>query len=151
MSSVEGTRFLFSTGEMLRVSREIEQTCMVAPVDVLHVGVQLGEHLEAQADVYRMLTGAGVTVRAYGVDSGPAVLDVEWVRVPEDPHALESSWFLVREGETPHAVVGFELGDGRRGRRRWEGFESRDPLLVSGIVTHLDRVAARVGASHHRS
>jgi hypothetical protein len=141
-TAVEGTRFLFSTAEMLRVSREIEQDSMVSPVDVLHVGVQQGHRLHPQSDVYATLTASGVEVRAYGTDGGTDVADVEWVQVPDDPYALAASWFLVRTGEAPHALVGFELGAGPDGRRRWEGFESRDPRLVDGIAAHLDAVAA---------
>jgi hypothetical protein len=146
-TAVEGTRFLFTTEEMLRVSREIEQASMVAPGDDLLVGVQRGHRLEAQADVYRSLTGAGVRVRAFGVDGGTSVPDVTWVRVRDDPHALEACWFLVRAGADPHALVGFELTSSARGRRRWEGFESRDARLVEGIAAHLHEVAAAVGAA----
>lgn len=146
-SAVEGTRFLFSTEEMLRVSREIEQASMVSPEDTLYVGVQHGRRLELQTDVYASLTGGGVRVRAYGMDGGTAVPDVEWVQVADDPHALEASWFLVRDGGDPHALVGFELAPGPDGRRRWEGFESRDGQLVRGIIDHLERVAGRVGVA----
>ena len=150
-SAVEGTRFVFTTAEMLRVSREIEQDSMVTGAARLDVGVQLGHRLQAQADVYGMLTDSGVEVRAYCADGdcmdGDSLLpDVKWVHVDDDPLTLEASWFLVREGDAPHALVGFELDRAPGGARRWEGFESRDPLLISAIVAHLDRVASRVGA-----
>ncbi len=138
---VEGTRFLFTTEEMLRVSREIEQASMVAPEDTLYVGVQQGYRLDAQADVYRTLSAAGVRICAFGVDEGTAVPGVDWVRVPVDPNALAASWFLVRQGAQPHVLVGFELTPSDAGRRRWEGFESRDRRLVEGIIAHLRAVA----------
>ncbi len=137
-TAVEGTRFLFTTAEMLRVSREIEQASMVSPGDPLFVGVQRGSRLDAQAEVYGILIDAGVDIHAFGTDSGTAVPAVSWVRVDEDPHALSASWFLVRGGDMAHALVGFELAPADDGRRRWEGFESRDARLVEGIVAHLD-------------
>ncbi len=150
-TAVEGTRFLFSTGEMLRVSREIEQASLVAPGDPLHVGVQQGCRLDAQVEVYGMLTDAGVAIRAFGTDGGTSVPDVEWVRVEDDPYALAASWFLVRDGQQPHALVGFELAPAEDGRRRWEGFESRDPRLVAGITDHLQAVAAASASAVRRS
>jgi hypothetical protein len=149
-SSVEGTRFLFSTAEMLRVSREIEQASMVSPADALLVGVQRGHRLGAQAEVYAGLVGAGVKVRAYGTDEGTPVPDIEWVQVAEDPFSLEASWFLARSGDLPHVLVGFELDPAPDGRRRWEGFESRDPRLVEGILAHLDDIATGAGPGADR-
>ncbi|WP_370326944.1 hypothetical protein [Euzebya sp.] len=155
-SAVEGTRFLFTTGEMLRVSREIEQTSMVSADVPLYVGVQHGHRLDVQRDVYRSLLAAGVEVIAYGCDGGPSLRGISWVRVPEDPYALTASWFLVRGGEAPHALVGFELTGGGE-RRRWEGFETRDGRLIEAVVDHLaataegislDRAEERSG-SHH--
>ncbi len=147
---VEGTRFLFTTEEMLRVSREIEQASMVAPTETLYVGVQHGHRLDAQTDVYGTLTAAGVRIWAFGIDEGTAVPDVDWIKVRVDPHALTASWFLVREGAQPHALVGFELAAGESGRRRWEGFESRDRRLVEAIVVHLRAVAEQSGAHDPR-
>lgn len=144
-SAVEGTRFLYTTGEMLRVSREVEQASMVNPDDPLYVGVQRGRHLDTQTDVYGTLLGAGVDVVAYGCDDGPALPEISWVRVPEDPFALTSSWFLVRGGEGPHALVGFEVAVCPDGRRRWEGFETRDVRLIEALIDHLLRVADERG------
>lgn len=136
-SAVEGTRFLFTTEEMLRVSRDIEQGAMLEPSITFYVGVQQGHRLDAQGDVYRTLTQAGVHIHAYGVDEGTRVPDVRWVQVAADPYDLAAQWFLVHGGVAPHALVGFELSSRTGGPRRWEGFESRDRLLVEGIVAHL--------------
>lgn len=137
-TAVEGTRFLFTTDEMVRVSRTIEQAAMIDPSTPLHVGVQHGCRLEAQADVYDVLTGAGVDVNVYGVDEGTGVSDVTWWQVPADPFELAAQWFLVRGGDTPHALVGFELSPATPGGpRRWEGFETHDRLLVDAIIRHL--------------
>ncbi len=140
---VEGTRFVFTTDEMLRVSRDIEQAAMLDPSTSLYVGVQQGYRLDDQADVYRTLADAGVQVHAYGVDEGTGVPDVRWVQVPADPYDLSTQWFLVRGGGTPHALVGFELSSSPGGPRRWEGFETRDRLLVAGIVDYLCDLEAR--------
>jgi hypothetical protein len=134
---VGGTRFLYSTDEMLRVSRGIEQAAMVDPSVPLYVGVQQGHRLNAQEDVYDTLVCAGVQVHAFGVDHGTGVRGVRWTRVDADPHALAAQWFLVRMGRHPRALVGFELSSSPGGPRRWEGFETRDPRLVEGIASHL--------------
>ena len=136
-SLVEGTRFLFQTPEMLRVSREIEQSAMVDPSVPLYVGFQHGRRLEAQTDVYRTLTNAGVRTFAFGVDEGVVLPGVAWTTVPADPFDLAAQWFLVRGGERPQALVGFELSSTPGGPRRWEGFETHDSLLVQGIISHL--------------
>ena len=137
-TAVEGTRFLFTTDEMVRVSRTIEQAAMVDPSTPLYVGVQHGYRLEAQSDVYDVLTGAGVDVHVFGVDGGTGVRGVTWWQVPADPFELAAQWFLVRGGDTPHALVGFELSPAAPGGpRRWEGFETHDRLLVDAIVSHL--------------
>ncbi|CAN5487683.1 hypothetical protein BH23ACT9_BH23ACT9_22130 [soil metagenome] len=151
-SAVKGTRFLFTTDEMLRISREIEQSAMVDPCEPLYVGVQHGYRLDAQMDVYTILTAAGVRIHAFGVDDGTGVPDVAWTRVPEDSYALSSQWFLVRGGSAPQALVGFELTSDPDGLRRWEGFATRDRDLVEGIIEHLrshsrhGRSAASAGA-----
>jgi hypothetical protein len=137
-SAVEGTRFLFTTEEMVRVSRTIEQAAMVDPSTPLYVGVQHAHRLELQADVYDVLVGAGVDVHAFGVDDGPALPGVRWTTVPADPYELAAQWFLVRGGDDPQALVGFELAPiTPGGPRRWEGFETHDRLLVEAIIEHL--------------
>lgn len=136
-SAVEGTRFVFRTPEMLRVSREIEQAAMVDPTVPLYVGCQQGRRLDAQADVYKTLAAAGVRTHAFGVDEGTSVPDVTWTQVPADPFDLAAQWFLVRGSDRPQALVGFELSSHPGGPRRWEGFETHDRLLVEGIITYL--------------
>lgn len=134
--AVAGTRFLFSTSQMLQVSREIEQTSIVQPDNPLFVGVQRGHRLDDQAEVYQSLLDSGVTVYAFGTDEGPSLTGIQWTQVPAIPHSLGASWFLVRGGNGPHALVGFELNPGEDSRR-WEGFETSDPALVLGILDHL--------------
>jgi hypothetical protein len=136
-SAVEGTRFLFTTEEMLKVSREIEQSAVVDPSQPLYVGVQRGYRLEAQTEVYRTLTEAGVTVHAFGLDDGTEVPDVTWTQVDADDYDLVAQWFLVRGGETPQALVGFELSATAGGQRRWEGFATYDRRLVDDIIEYL--------------
>lgn len=142
-TTVAGTRFLFTTDQMLAVSREIEQACIVYPDDDLYVGAQRSDHLLAQADIYGILTAVGVTVHAFVTDGGAALDGVSWIDVPADPSALSANWFLVRGGDGPHALVGFEVDDHADGvdGRRWEGFETRDPFLVDGIIAHLIDIA----------
>ncbi|MEE8601700.1 hypothetical protein [Euzebya tangerina] len=148
-TAVEGTRFVFSTKEMLRVSREIEQAALVEPADPLYVGVQHGHRLDVQDEVYSDLINRGVTVFAFGTDEGTVVDGVQWVRVHDDDRLLAASWFLVRGGSDAHALVGFEVGEPIDGVRQWEGFESRDSRLVDGMIRHLDAhlegSAARAG------
>ena len=135
-TAVDGTRFLFTTSEMQRVSREIEQESMVYATDEMFVGVQLAHRLELQADVYAALDRAGVGVTAFGCDDAELHY-ASWVRVPDDPFSVAGSWFLVRGGSRPHALVGFELDDERGGQRCWEGFETRDARLIDGLLSHL--------------
>lgn len=139
-TAVEGTRFLFSTSQMLQVSREIEQTSLVQPGTPLFVGVQHAYRLDEQADVYTSLVAAGLTVHSFGVDEGTLLPGINWIQVPVAPHSLGASWFLVRDGEEPHALVGFELNPNDLDRR-WEGFETRDPALVQGILHYLKDLA----------
>ncbi|MGI9017173.1 MAG: hypothetical protein ACR2HR_08740 [Euzebya sp.] len=147
---IEGTRFLFGTAEMLRVSREIEQSTIVQPGGTLYVGTQSHEHLERQSDVYHTLLDAGVRVVAHGTDHGTSIPGITWVQVPDDAMSLAASWFLVRSGDSPHALVGFELApvegdaDGEEPfPRLWEGFETRDGVMVAGIIVYLEGLNQR--------
>ena len=144
-TAVEGTRFVFSTREMLRVSREIEQASLMAPEDTLYVGVQHGHRLDVQDDIYTNLMEHGVSVIAFGSDEGTGVDGVTWVQVDDDPRLLAASWFLVRSGSNAHALVGFEVGEPINGVRQWEGFESRDDRLVAGMMEHLEQLMDRAG------
>lgn len=139
-TAVDGTRFLFTTPEMQRVSREIEQESMVYAADEMFVGVQHAHRLELQSDVYRALDRAGVEVTAFGTDDADLGY-ARWIRVPDDPFSVAASWFLVRGGVRPHALVGFELDERQRGQRSWEGFETRDGRLIEGLLRHLRTMA----------
>lgn len=132
---------MFSTADMLRLSREIEQALMIDPEEPLYVGVQHGHRLDEQVEVYTGLMDAGVTVIAFGVDERTSVGGVRWVQVPDEPAALAASWFLLLGGSNPHALVGFEVGEPIDGVRQWEGFESRDERLVQGVINHLHDLA----------
>lgn len=140
-TAVEGTRFVFSTREMLRVSREIEQASLMAPEDRLYVGFQHSHRLTSQDEIYDNLVSNGVRITAFGTDGVTGVDGVRWVQVTNDPRLLAASWFLVRGGGNAHVLVGFEVDDPINGVRQWEGFESRDDRLVYALIDHLEEHA----------
>lgn len=143
---VQGTRFLFRTADMVNASRVIERAAFLDTQVPMYVGVQRGYRLEAQREVYEPLLRTGVRIHAFGTDDPPD-LDVDWTVVEDDRLSLESQWFVVREGVSPRALVGFELEPENGHRRRWEGFLSHDQRLVSRLVAHLQSlVDARVDA-----
>lgn len=134
---IDGTRFLFRTTDMVAASREIERAAFLQTDVPLYVGVQRGERLEAQRDVYEPMVRAGVPIYAFGTDDAPDIDGISWTVVDDDGHTLASQWFVVRDGDDPRALVGFELTTPGEQRRTWEGFHSRDPRLVSRLAEHL--------------
>lgn len=140
-----GTRFVFSTRDMLRTSRQIEVAVRDTP-GPLYVGFQEAARLDRQHDVYADLCASGTEVVAFGVGAGPASLPaVEWIAVPADDTALVTQWFLVTQVPDPVAFVGFLVAPRHSAPGRpWEGFISRDTRLVDRLASHLEQV--RTGA-----
>ena len=142
-----GTRLLYRARDMLAATREIE-AAVRGDGATLFVGFQQAGKLDTEAATYRDLVAAGVRVVAMGTGEPGHLPGVEWVRLPEDPTALQNQWLLVAEQPEPIAFVGFETSEpdrfGRGGvddpSRTFTGFVTADPRLVRAIAEHLEGI-----------
>jgi len=145
----DATRFTYDPREMLRVTREIEAACAGG---TLWVGFQLADKLEHERDRYRRLLAAGTRITAYAVGDLPIGLEgLDYRSQTRDVRRLANQWFLVSTEPEPVAFVSWELGDaalfGVGGAategKRFVGFVSEDPLVVTALVATLSEVPGK--------
>lgn len=154
-----GVYFYNDVPAMRLLSRMIEQRVLAERLDCeLHVGFQRLALLRPQAQRYLALLEAARYVCVYGLpdetdDEGAGEL---WhrrlLRFPLDPTGetgLESLWFLVVEHpEWQTALVAQQVGGAPgapgRGRRRYAGFWTCDPLATAQVVALLRETGRRL-------
>ena len=149
---IEGFRFLHTTEEMLRFTREIGDEVLNNPGEAnLYTGFQTAAKFDAEMDRYEEILRAGVRVAAYAQGPPPEGFDVGkfwWVEVPRDTRALENQWFLASAAPTPIVFAGWEtspadrfgIGGMAAAGKVFEGFVTTDSRVVDAVVEHLDSV-----------
>lgn len=145
-----GTRFTYDPHEMLRATREIEDT--LTGGGRLWVGFQNAPKLEHEVPRYARITASGAHVVAFGTGTPelPESVRLRWVQVEPSIQRLENQWFLVTTEPEPIAFVSWETsGPDRFGQggisapqKTFVGFVSDDRRVVDELVTYLQQVAS---------
>ena len=159
---IEGFRFLNSSEEMFRYTREIEKEVRANPKGAnLYTGFQTVEKLTAESKNYHRLLRSGVTVAAFGVGTMSKTLDgVEdvWTSLEPDTQALENQWFLVSTAPAPIAIIGWETSPERlfaKGGltapgKQFKGFVTNDCRVVLAIAAHLESVRSLANGTYRQ-
>jgi len=151
---LEGFTFLSDAREMLRISREIEESLLKQwSRSTLYVGFQNSEKFSKERARYERLRSGDVSVHAFGEGTPDGAMRRAadgWYSLPANHRKLENQWYLVTKRPSPIAFVGWEISDemlwGREGvshpDKQFVGFVSEDPRVVQAIVGHLNTVRA---------
>lgn len=134
----ETTFTSYDTRQMLAATREIEDRAWRVGRGTLHAGFQRASAIEDQTSVYEDLASRDLDVHVYAA-AGEKSVDIDGVTVHvEDTEELATIWFVVFDGnEDPHrqcALLAEERGD-----RKFYGFWTYDPELVSEVLQSLER------------
>ena len=149
----DATSFIHDAREMLRVTRRMESAALSG---MLLAGFQNAAKFDLEATRYRDLAAGGTRVTVYGTSRPSQSLTyIDYREVAPDSRKLENQWFLVSDAPEPIAFVSWELGDasgfGVGGAaaegKRFVGFVSDDPEVVSELVDALGRVPGLVTAT----
>tara|TARA_B100001146_G_scaffold194479_1_gene181618 strand:- start:218 stop:1324 length:1107 start_codon:yes stop_codon:yes gene_type:complete len=148
---LEGFSFLNSAQEMLKITREIEDSAAAFGSDSsMYVGFQNIDKLASEYDRYQNLISKGVSIHAFGtgdVNTWTNEACTTWNSVPKSISKVENQWILVSNSPTPIAFVGWEVsrelfGEGRLSDpgKMFEGFVSSDTRVVENLLAHLENV-----------
>tara|TARA_B100000745_G_C20149933_1_gene394300 strand:- start:1374 stop:2480 length:1107 start_codon:yes stop_codon:yes gene_type:complete len=148
---LEGFSFLNSAQEMLKITREIEDSAATFGSDSsVYVGFQNIDKLASEYDRYQNLITKGVTIHAFGtgdVNTWTNEACTTWNSIPKSISKVENQWILVSNSPTPIAFVGWEVsrelfGEGRLSDpgKMFEGFVSSDTRIVENLLEHLENV-----------
>lgn len=148
---LSGTRFTYDAREMLRATREIEDSQLAG--GRLWVGFQNASKIEHEAERYARITAAGSRVVAFGTGSPSLPDDVrlDWIGLEPTTDRLENQWFLVTTEPEPIAFVSWEVSEPDRfgqggigdADKRFVGFVTDDRRVIDELVSYLDGVARR--------
>ncbi len=148
---LEGFSFLNSAQEMLKITREIEDSAATFGSDSsIYVGFQNIDKLASEYDRYQNLITKGVTIHAFGtgdVNTWTNEACTTWNSIPKSISKVENQWILVSNSPTPIAFVGWEVsrelfGEGKLSDigKMFEGFVSSDTRIVENLLEHLENV-----------
>lgn len=151
-----GSSFLDDSKDMLVKSRAIEEEIRRTG-GTLYVGFQRAEKFEKEFRRYSRLRESAVKTIAFGQGIprlGDQEITTEWVPVREDLTSLENQWFLISDDPAPIAFAGWEVSDpslfGRHGithpEKKFTGFLSDDPRLVTASINYLENIRQRVAS-----
>jgi hypothetical protein len=153
---LRGTRFINDAADMLRATREIEQSIRRGGRGTLYVGFQDAERLDDEVGVYHRLINAGVSVVAFGVGKPEHELDgLRWTEVRRDRYALHNQWFLISTGVEPIAFIGYETspddvyrkGPAGNDERTWRGFVTDEARVINHVIDTLEEAVRDPDAS----
>ncbi len=142
-----GTRFTYDAREMLRATRDIEES--LARGGTLWVGFQRADKLDHEVDRYGELSRSGTEVVAFGTGTPAQPSGVRWVRLEPSTRLLENQWFLVTTAPEPIAFVSWEVSEPSRfgeggisaPDKRFFGFVTDDRRVIDLLVAYLDAAA----------
>jgi hypothetical protein len=155
---LEGFKCLYSSQEMLQITREIENETIKSPYDasILYVGFQTVSKFNNETERYRKINSLGIPVVGFGKgetsNENVSILD-QWVDLPDDTKAFENQWYLICLKPTPVIFIGWETSDtdmfGRGGistaGKEFKGFVSNDQRIINAAIAYLERVRRQYG------
>ena len=149
---IEGFKFLKSSKEMLKVTREIEDEALISRSgNELFVGFQNVDKLYYEKSRYEQLISAGVIVHAFGnkiPDKAKGNSFSTWNILDNSTSKVENQWFLTSQHPYPIAFIGWEtsleiFGQGRLSdpSKVFEGFATSDLRVVASLINHLKQIS----------
>ena len=155
---LEGFKCLYSSQEMLQITREIEDETSRYPdnASALYVGFQTVDKFNNETDRYRKIDSLGISVVGFGQGEtskqNASILD-QWVDLPDDTEAFENQWYLICTKPTPIIFIGWEISDrdmfGQGGistpGKEFKGFVSNDSRIINAAIAYLERVRKQYG------
>jgi len=139
----ETTFTSYDRGQMIEVSREIEDRAWRVGNGELHAGFQFVSTIENQVDTYRDLARSDLSIHVYATPDGTDV-DIDGVDIHvEDCDELSSLWFVIFDGGDDEYGKSALLAE-ERSPDSYYGFWTYDPVFVDRILEQLDASYGRI-------
>ena len=155
---LEGFKSLYSSQEMLQITREIENEITKVPdsQSTLYVGFQTVDKFLNETERYTYMSTLGIPVVGFGQGNVPDQNNVpaeQWVSLPTDLLAFENQWYLISASPNPIIFIGWEtsspelfgLGGISTEGKEFRGFVSNDERIIDAAINYLERVRKQNG------